>query len=81
VAIEAMVVPPDFHPRSVPEPELLARVAATLNAKHAAFRTRCSAMPAARRAHYEVELATIEITPDAHILSGDKARLALRRER
>ncbi len=64
--------------RVVSEPELLARVAAALDAKYAAFRTRRSAMPAATRAHYEVELATIEITPDARILSWDNARLARR---
>lgn len=62
----------------VTEPELLARVAAALDAKYAAFRTRRSAMPVATRAHYEVELATIEITPDAHILSWDNARLTRR---
>jgi nitroimidazol reductase NimA-like FMN-containing flavoprotein (pyridoxamine 5'-phosphate oxidase superfamily) len=64
--------------RVVSEPELLARVAAALDAKYGAFRTRRSAMPAATRAHYEVELATIEITPDAHILSWNNARLAPR---
>ena len=64
--------------RVVTEPELLARVAAALDAKYAAFRTRRAAMPAATRAHYEVALATIEITPDAHILSWDNARLTPR---
>jgi nitroimidazol reductase NimA-like FMN-containing flavoprotein (pyridoxamine 5'-phosphate oxidase superfamily) len=61
--------------RVVTEPELVARVAAALDAKYAAFRARRSAMPAATRAYYEAELATIEITPDAHILSWDNARL------
>jgi hypothetical protein len=61
--------------RVVTEPGLLARVADALDAKYTAFRMRRSAMPAATRAHYEVELATIEITPDAHILSWDNARL------
>lgn len=64
--------------RVVSEPKLLARVAAALDAKYAAFRTRRSAMPAATRAHYGVELATIEIAPDARILSWDNARLAPR---
>jgi nitroimidazol reductase NimA-like FMN-containing flavoprotein (pyridoxamine 5'-phosphate oxidase superfamily) len=64
--------------RVVTEPELVARVAAALDAKYAAFRTRRSAMPAATRAYYEAELATIEITPDAHILSWDNARLPRR---
>lgn len=64
--------------RVVTEPELIARVAAALEAKYGAFRTRRSAMPAATRAHYEVELATIEIMPDAHILSWDNARLRRR---
>ena len=61
--------------RVVTEPDVLGRVAAALDAKYAAFRTRRQAMPAATRAHYEVERATIEITPGAHILSWDNARL------
>ena len=61
--------------RIVTEPGLIARVAAALDAKYGAFRTRRRAMPAATRAHYEVALATIEILPDAHILSWDNARL------
>ena len=64
--------------RVVTEPELLARVAAALDAKYAPFRTQRKAMPAATRAHYEVELATIEITPDERLLSWDNARLGLR---
>jgi nitroimidazol reductase NimA-like FMN-containing flavoprotein (pyridoxamine 5'-phosphate oxidase superfamily) len=64
--------------RIVTEPELLARVADALNAKYSSFRTPRTAMPAATRAHYEVQLDTIEITPDAHILSWDNARLAPR---
>ncbi len=63
--------------RVVTEPELLARVATALDAKYRAFRTSRAAMPAATRAHYAVELATVEITPDAHILSWDNARLGL----
>jgi hypothetical protein len=35
-------------------------------------------MPAATRAHYAVKVATIEVTPDEHILSWDNARLRLR---
>ena len=61
--------------RIVTEPDLLARVAAGLDAKYAPFRTQRVAMPAATRAHYEVELATVEITPDEHVLSWDNARL------
>ncbi len=64
--------------RIVTEADLLARVAAALDAKYASFRTQRTAMPAATRAHYEVDLATIEITPDNHILSWDNARLRLR---
>jgi nitroimidazol reductase NimA-like FMN-containing flavoprotein (pyridoxamine 5'-phosphate oxidase superfamily) len=65
--------------RVVTEPRLLARVAAALDAKYARFRTQRTAMPAATRARYEVTLATIEITPDEHILSWDNARLGLGR--
>ena len=61
--------------RVVTEPDILARVAAALDAKYAPFRMQRAAMPAATRAHYEVALATIEITPDAHILNWDNARL------
>jgi hypothetical protein len=61
--------------RIVTDPALTARVAAALAAKYAAFRTPRTAMPSATRAHYEVELATIEITPDDHMLSWDNARL------
>jgi len=62
----------------VTEPHLLARVAAALDAKYAPFRTRRAAMPAGTRAHYEGAVATVEITPDNHILSWDNARLRLR---
>jgi nitroimidazol reductase NimA-like FMN-containing flavoprotein (pyridoxamine 5'-phosphate oxidase superfamily) len=65
--------------RVVTEPELLARVAIALDAKYRAFRTSRAAMPATTRAHYEVRLATLEITPDTHILSWDNARLGLPR--
>ena len=61
--------------RIVTEPELQARVAAALDAKYAAFRTAHADMPAATRAHYGIETATIEITPDERILSWDNARL------
>lgn len=64
--------------RLVSEPELGARVSAALDAKYGAFRTARSAMPDATRAHYQVERATIEITPDEHVLSWDNARLGLR---
>jgi hypothetical protein len=36
-------------------------------------------MPDATRAHYEVGRTTIEIVPDARILSWDNARLELRK--
>ena len=61
--------------RVVTEPEVLARVAEALDAKYRTFRTPRSEMPAATRGHYEVQLATIEITPDDRILSWDNARL------
>ena len=64
--------------RVVTEPDLLAAVAAALDAKYATFRTARVAMPAATRAHYEVARATIEITPDAHMLSWDNSRLRTR---
>jgi nitroimidazol reductase NimA-like FMN-containing flavoprotein (pyridoxamine 5'-phosphate oxidase superfamily) len=64
--------------RIVDEPELKARVAAAFDAKYAAFRTARTEMPAATRAHYEVETATIEITPDERFLSWDNARLGRR---
>jgi nitroimidazol reductase NimA-like FMN-containing flavoprotein (pyridoxamine 5'-phosphate oxidase superfamily) len=62
--------------RVVTESELLARVAVALDAKYRAFRTPRAAMPDATRGYYEAPLATIEITPDARILSWDNARLA-----
>jgi nitroimidazol reductase NimA-like FMN-containing flavoprotein (pyridoxamine 5'-phosphate oxidase superfamily) len=62
--------------RVVTEPELLARVAAALDAKYRAFRTPREAMAAATRAHYGGTLATIEITPDERVLTWDNARLA-----
>ena len=65
--------------RVVTDPELLARVAVSLDAKYRAFRTPRAAMPAATRAHYEGRLATIEITPDMRMLSWDNARLGLPR--
>ena len=61
--------------RVVTEPDVLARVAAALDAKYRAFRTPRAAMPAATRGYYEVPLTTIEITPDERILSWDNARL------
>jgi len=61
----------------VTDPEMLARVAAALDAKYALFRTQRTAMPGATRAHYEVARATIEIVPDARMLSWDNARLGL----
>jgi nitroimidazol reductase NimA-like FMN-containing flavoprotein (pyridoxamine 5'-phosphate oxidase superfamily) len=64
--------------RIVIESELKSRVAAALDAKYAAFRTARAEMPAATRAHYQVDIATIEITPDGRILSWDNARLGLR---
>jgi PPOX class probable F420-dependent enzyme len=60
--------------RIVTEPERLAKVAAALTAKYAAFRTARASMPDATRAHYEVPRATIEIVPDARMLTWDNAR-------
>ena len=65
--------------RVVTEPDVLARVAAALDTKYAPFRTQRTAMPEATRAHYDVKFATIEVTPDEHILTWDNARLRLRR--
>jgi PPOX class probable F420-dependent enzyme len=59
----------------VTDPALLARVAAALAAKYAAFRTPRAAMPDATRARYEGETTTIEIVPDERILSWDNSRL------
>ena len=64
--------------RIVEAPALLARVAAALATKYAAFRTSRATMPDATRSHYEVDTATIEITPDERWLSWDNARLPLR---
>lgn len=62
--------------RLVDDEALLARVAATLDAKYAGFRTPRPAMPEATRARYETELATIEIVPDDRVLSWDNVRLS-----
>ena len=64
--------------RLVSEPDLATRVAVALDAKYGPFRTARAAMPAATRAHYEVERATIEITPDDRVLGWDNARLGVR---
>lgn len=61
--------------RVVTDRELQARVALALDTKYATFRTPRSAMPGPTRAHYTVELATIEIMPDARLLSWDNTRL------
>ena len=61
----------------VTEPDLLALVAEALDAKYSAFRTARADMPDGTRAHYEVEVATIELTPAARILSWDNSRLDL----
>jgi hypothetical protein len=64
--------------RLVAEPDLLARVAAAVDAKYGAFRTVRATMPDATRVHYDVARATIEITPDDHMLTWDNARLGQR---
>jgi PPOX class probable F420-dependent enzyme len=51
------------------------RVMAALHAKYEAFRTARPHMPAATRANYETPTTTIEIVPDARILSWDNSRL------
>ena len=61
--------------RIVHEVELLERVAAALTDKYSRFRTPRDQMPEATRARYEVDVATIEITPDDRILSWENARL------
>ena len=63
--------------RVVTEPVLLARVAAALDAKYREYRTKRADMPDETRARYEVEAATIELVPDARILSWDNSRLDL----
>lgn len=63
--------------RIVTEPDLLARVADALDAKYREYRTERSDMPDDTRAHYEVEAATVELIPDARILSWDNSRLDL----
>jgi PPOX class probable F420-dependent enzyme len=59
----------------VDDAELLDRVATALADKYERFRTPRDEMPGATRAHYETTRATIEITPDARILSWENARL------
>ena len=61
--------------RIVDDPALLERVASALTAKYDRFRTPRDQMPAATRSHYESDTATIEITPDARVLSWENARL------
>jgi nitroimidazol reductase NimA-like FMN-containing flavoprotein (pyridoxamine 5'-phosphate oxidase superfamily) len=63
--------------RIVTDGELLARVAAALDATYATFRTPRAEMPEVTRANYEVETATVELTPDARVLSWDNSRLGL----
>jgi len=63
--------------RLVTEPELLARVTEALHAKYDSFRSPRASMPDATRGAYEVEMATIEITPDDRILSWDNSRIEL----
>ena len=63
--------------RLVTEPELLARVTDALHAKYDSFRSPRASMPDATRGAYEVEMATIEITPDDRILSWDNSRIEL----
>jgi len=61
--------------RIVEDAELAARVAAALHEKYAAFRLPRDEMPAPTRGHYETAVATLEIVPDARILSWENARL------
>ena len=63
--------------RIVTEPELVDRVTEALHAKYDPFRSPRAAMPDATRGAYEVEMATIEITPDDRILSWDNSRIEL----
>ncbi len=64
--------------RIVEDAGLLDRVSLALHEKYSRFRTRRDEMPAPTRAHYETEIATIEIMPDDRILSWDNSRLFTR---
>jgi PPOX class probable F420-dependent enzyme len=62
----------------VDDPQLAARIAAALDSKYEAFRTRRAAMPAATRDHYESHgTVYIRILPDDRILNWDNSRLGL----
>jgi PPOX class probable F420-dependent enzyme len=62
----------------VDDPDLVARIAAALDAKYEPFRTSRSAMPEATRDHYESHgTAYIRIVPDERILNWDNSRLGL----
>ena len=63
--------------RLVTEPELLARVAAALDAKYASVPHRPRGDARCHAGALPVERATIEITPDQRLLSWDNARLRL----
>jgi len=61
--------------RVLTDPELLARVHDLLDGKYSAFRRDHSVMPARTAQYYETATATIEIEPDARVLTWDNARL------
>jgi PPOX class probable F420-dependent enzyme len=55
--------------------EQLDRVMSALHVKYDRFRSSRADMPLATRAHYQARSETIEIVPDARILSWDNAQL------
>jgi PPOX class probable F420-dependent enzyme len=61
----------------VEEAEVLERVELALDEKYAAYRTQRETMPDATREYYEVTTVTIEIVPDARVLTWDNARLGV----
>ena len=73
--IELMGVHLTGRASNVDDETMQERVGAALQEKYAAFRIARTAMPDPTRAHYETEVATIEIVPDDRILSWENARL------
>ena len=61
--------------REVDDPALLARVHEALDAKYSAFRSDRTVMPARTAEYYDTATTTIEIEPDARMLTWDNARL------
>jgi nitroimidazol reductase NimA-like FMN-containing flavoprotein (pyridoxamine 5'-phosphate oxidase superfamily) len=61
--------------REIHDPDLLTRVRDALDAKYSAFRSDRAGMPERTREYYEMATATIEIEPEARMLTWDNARL------